>query len=834
MRDGTSAMFKKPVTTGVFLILAVAAVASGGRMWISATRVESLFEQLVLKKCSDIARRVEEELQEAAGEERAERLAEIAYDDDRESELRFEWTRVIGAASAAMDYRVAESPPHSYQPRQRGPLTVMAVDEVDFWSFQRLKRIRPPLVNHPSWCRNPIDRFILAGLEARGLTPNPPADDRVLGRRLSFGLTGLAPRPEDITAFESTGDPTAYERFVDRLLLDSSFGERWGRIWLDLARYADSNGYEEDEMRPDAFPYRDFVIWAMNVDLPFDRFVRWQIAGDQLAGDHPMAVAATGFYTAAPLNTFMPQEPERCDELDDMVSTLGTAMLGLTIGCARCHDHRYDPISTREYYGMVAILAETSRTHSYLVPDQGAAYRIWFDPVDERRQEIKEILRARIKEDNISELDYFTEEERDLLRQPIDPTNLEQERLISLCERCLLITDEHFSDDLDPLPQDRERYDLLMAELEELEALLPTRPPMGLTLTGSVVSRIHVLAGGDLNRKEDEVGPGFLAAVTVGHPDWNDDTWKNWAAEGGGSSPQPRLALANWMTDVEHGAGSLAARVIVNRLWQHHFGAGLVTTPNDFGNQGQRPSHPELLEWLASELVDHQWSLKHVHRLMVTSATYRQSCMTTQMNQLDPENRLVGRMVPQRITAEMMRDAMLSAAGNLNREMYGPGVRPPIPRDAVFNTQQEAEETWPIDDQTDRPAVWRRGIYVTLKRTIPVPLMQLFDAPVGSFSCGRRKVTTVPTQALALWNAPFVIKQTEFLAERIVRTALTEEEQVRRLYMLTLSRPPTEQELVATLHFLQDDSCEDVGEQSGRLAALCQVLFMSNEFFYID
>ncbi|MCH7728705.1 MAG: DUF1553 domain-containing protein, partial [Planctomycetes bacterium] len=610
-----------------------------------------------------------------------------------------------------------------------------------------------------------------------------------------------------------------------------------GRIWLDLARYADSNGYEEDELRPNAYPYRDFVIWANNVDLPFDRFLRWQIAGDELAADNPLAVAATGFFTAAPFNTFIPQESERFDELDDMVSTMSRAMLGLTVGCARCHDHMYDPISTNEYYGLVAIFSETSRHQSYLVPDGGAEYRQWFDPVDERRQEINRILKARIKEDNISKLDYFTEEEKDLLRQPIDPNNLEQDRLISLCERCLLITDASISDDLEPLPKDRERYDVLQAELQQLERLLPASPPMGLTLTGSAVSRTHVLDGGNLNRKKEEVGPGFLAAVTVGRSASDDDHWKTWVASScDGETPKPRSALAYWMTDVEYGAGAIVARVIVNRLWQHHFGKGLVRTSSDFGNAGIPPSHPELLDWLARELVDHNWSLKHIHRLIVTSATYRQSSsLTAEKNRTDPENRLVGRHVPQRITAEMMRDAILFTAGNLNRDMYGPGVKPPIPRDAVYNTQQDPEDTWPSDYDADRPALWRRSIYVMLKRTIPVPMLRLFDAPDGSFSCHDRKVTTVPTQALALWNAPFVIEQSKRLAERIINVATAHDEQVQQLYMLTMSRAPTEPELAATVEFLRRHGGPNTrAQQKQRLAELCHVLYMSNEFFYID
>ena len=342
------------------------------------------------------------------------------------------WTRVIEACTCAMQKEVAESSGRPvFRLTGHSPSSEVTEEEADSWSFQRLARIQPPLAADRSWRRHPVDRFILARLEAAGLSPNRAANRRVLGRRLWFDLIGLPPRPEEIAAFVEDDRPEAYDRLVDRLLSDRRFGERWGRVWLDLARYADSNGYEEDEFRPHAYPYRDFVIWAMNFDLPFDRFVRWQIAGDELAADNPLAVAATGFFTAAPLNTFIPQEPERFDELDDMVSTMGSAMLGLTVGCARCHDHKYDPIPTSEYYRLVAIFSETSRKQSYLVPDGGKEDRKWFDPVDERRREIKQMLKDRIKEDNIRELDYFTEEEKNLLRQPIDPNNLKQERLIS-------------------------------------------------------------------------------------------------------------------------------------------------------------------------------------------------------------------------------------------------------------------------------------------------------------------------------------------------------------------------------------------------------------------
>jgi len=819
-------------------IMVVVAVAGGLWGWQSLESIRSVCDQSVLKMRDKLAERKLDEEKADAEKNRIDRIAQRARSDARDLLERLKWVKVIEASTAELKNQ-AGTPRQNlvYRTAAHRPSREVSAAEATFWSFRRLAHVTPPQVIDSSWCENPIDRFILARLEAAGLSPNPRASRPTLRRRLGFDVIGLPPQPEQVTAFVEDDRSDAYERLVTELMNDPGFGERWARVWLDLARYADSNGYEEDEIRPHAYPYRDFVIWAMNNDLPYDQFTRWQIAGDELSPANPMAVAATGFFTGAPINTFIPQPSERFDELDDMVSTMGSAMLGLTVGCARCHDHKYDPIPTSEYYNLVAIFVETQRTQSYLVSDRGKEFRRWFDPVEVRRKEILEIQRARKKENNISDLDHFTEEQKNLIRQPIDPNDEEQERLISLCERCLRIPDRLLSDALEPLPKDKERYGQLKAELEELERALPTRPPMGLTLTGSKVSKTHVLEGGDLKRKEQKVGPGFLAAITAGRPTWDEQTWKTWASTRTSSeTPRPRSALAHWMTDTEQGAGALVARVIVNRLWQHHFGVGLVRTPSDFGSQGDKPSHPELLEWLARELVNHNWSLKHIHRLILTSATYRQSGERSEKNsRLDPRNQLLGRFATQRVTAEMMRDSMLLAAGILNRDLYGPGVKPPIPRDAVYNTQEEPEETWPCDYTADRPALWRRSIYVMLKRTVPVPMLRLFDAPDGSFSCDQRKTTTVPTQALAMWNAPFVIKQSERLAQRILQTSKLPEQQVRQVFLLTLSRAPTQQEVAASVEFLSRGTAEaESADEQQLLAELCHVLFMSNEFFYVE
>lgn len=707
----------------------------------------------------------------------------------------------------------------------------------DYWAFRRLQVVSPPPVLNEDWIRNPIDRFILAQLEQHGVKPTQEASRRVLGRRLWFDLIGLPPEPAQIASFADDHREEAYDRLVDRLLADRGFGERWGRTWLDLARYADSNGYEEDELRPFAFTYRDFVIAATNADLGFDRFVKWQIAGDEIAPNNPLAVAATGFLTAPPLNTFLPQESERRDELDDIVSTIGVSMLGLTIGCARCHDHRYDPISTSDYYRMIAIFEKTQRTHSFLAADGGAAYEQQAAPLEKRRRRIKEMRVKCIVEDRLADLD-FSEAEKDVIRRPLDSNNQQQLRLLSQCMRCLMIDPSDLIGDFEPLPADREEYEQLRNEIFQIARTLPPAPPKGLTISGSEISTTHVLDGGDLKRPRRQVGPGFVSVLTKktkGRPKSSDDAWKTWAA--GGGTPRPRTALANWITDTERGAGALVARVIVNRLWQHHFGHGLVRTPNDFGSHGDRPTHPELLEWLACELVDNHWSLKTIHRLIVTSATYRQGVATSpRLLAADPTNARFGRRQPLRLTAEMYRDALLQVGGTLNRNMYGPAVIPPIPKEAIFQTQKSKQETWPAES-ADSPNVARRAIYMLTKRTIPIPLLQLFDGPEGSFPCGKRKTTTVPTQALAILNSPFVRDQAAKLADRADSTegASSDEGWLRQVYLCALARLPRSDEENLALAFLQGESQMPAeSDQRQRRVDFCHALLMSNEFLYID
>jgi hypothetical protein len=623
-------------------------------------------------------------------------------------------------------------------PRAGTPETgpAVAAPRKDLWSLGPLRAGPPPEVRRADWVRTPVDRFVLARLEEAGLAPNGPADRRRWIRRLSFGLLGLPPSPEDVERFVHDPAPDALERLVDRLLASPHYSERWGRFWLDAARFAESHGFEQDYDREHAWPYRDFVIRAFNEDLPFDRFVAWQIAGDELAPDNPWAWAATGFLGAGAFPTQLTEaefESARYDELDNMVSTIGSAMLGLSIGCARCHDHKYDPIPTAEYYRLAAIFTGTIRSHVELdlglETPPGAAARSGPRPV--------------------------------------------------------LVTTEG----LKPLKHHAD------------ERGFPHFYP-----------ETYVLARGDVQRKQGVAVPGFLGVLSRA-PE-GEGRWLR-PPPPGARTPHRRAGLARWITDVEHGAGALLARVIVNRLWHHHFGRGLVATPNDFGAQGEPPSHPELLEWLAAELVRGGWRLKPIQKLLVTSAVYLQSSDPDPARErADPANRLLGRREVRRLEAEAIRDALLATAGLLDRRMYGPGT---------------------LDE-----GMTRRSVYFFVKRSRLIPMMQVFDAPEPLLSAGSRPTTTVAPQALLFLNSPHVRRWAAAFGARLAEEA-TPEAVAERGYRLALARAPTPAERAAAAEFLraQEDSYRREGVPAAGATArartdFAHALFCLNEFVYVD
>ena len=606
-----------------------------------------------------------------------------------------------------------------------------------FWSFRSLGNPIPPAVAEGGWCRNVIDRFILAKLSAKGLAPTEPASKQRLIRRVYFDLIGLPPTPRELDAVLKDESPDWYEKLVDRLLGSGHFGERWGRHWLDVARYADSEGYEADADRPGSFHYRDFVIRAFNQDLPYDTFVKWQLAGDEYQPEDPMALAATGFLAVGPVsvsknNEGTPQElaQYRADEIDDMVSTTGAAFLGMTVACARCHDHKYDPIPTRDYYRLAAAFNSTQRV--------GGRFR---------------------------------------------------------------------SD---------EKHDA-----KELEEAL--REPLRISEVGAEPVTSYLLARGDPSHKLEEVRLGFLSVL---EPGGNPERWTDHPRPSGAKTTFHRTALAEWMTDVDHGAGALLARVIVNRLWQHHFGLGLVATPSDLGTQGDRPTHPELLDWLASELIRQHWRLKPIHRLMLTSAAYMQdTTFDPDKAKVDPDDKLLWRRRPMRLEAEALRDAILATSRKLELAMFGPAIKPAVPPEA----QAGRNKDFVPRPQDDGPEQWRRSIYLFTKRSAPTPMFDVFDAPNPNQSCARRAQSTVSTQALILMDSAFVRRQAGYFADRVIAEAGPQaSDRVRLAYRLALSRVPTPRETESALRFLRPDDDRDA------MVNFCHVLLTLNEFAYVD
>jgi hypothetical protein len=870
----------------------------------------------------------------------------------------------------------------------------------NWWAFQPLRKVSLPDANKP------IDGFIRQAQEAHGLKSNSPASKEKLIRRAYFDLIGLPPTPEQIAAFVNDASPQAFEKVVDELLASPAYGERWARHWLDAARFAESGGYEFDGFRPGAYHYRDWVIRALNSDMPYDEFVRWQLAGDVLHPDDLDGAAATGFLVAGPYPgqiTAKTVERIRYDQIDDMLMTIGGSMLGLTLGCVRCHDHKYDPIPQHDYYALAASLATTvhgSRTmdldpaateravakhqaeHEPLVatlkvfanqelPKRFDSWRKtelakqpeatrWqaLEPVemDAERSYLKELpegiiahdgllspglaVRQRGRRRNVGNqemyrltfhthqknvqslrLDAFADKslpqrgpglngdgsfqlgEIKVTARPLDPQAKEAPQVVKLKPVFAAFRDENqpLANAVDGKPATAwvvkttaQKDNAAIFELEsplagfssgteitvdlrfrdlgigrlrvamsvepnpatwagdvspqhasELRAVAAANPnEVSESLRGSLArwfapfdeptakvfhavrdhaaatprpnltevytttaggQDVFFLRRGEVDNKEGKAEPGFVQVLFRRE--------EPVSTEPAPSPVDPRVALANWMTDVPHGAGPLLARVIVNRLWQHHFGEGIVGTPNDFGAQGDPPTHPELLEFLASELVDGGWKLKPLHRRLMLSDAYQQSHEVDPANlAIDPDNRYWWHFRPRRLEAETIRDALLAAGGNLDPAMYGPSV--------LDNTA-------------------RRSVYLRVKRSELLPVMTMFDAPEPTQSIGERSVTTVPTQALAMMNSPFVRQQAEKLLARIRPSKDAPIPQAIELgYRIAFGRPPTDAEQAQMLAFVQQQRAA-LGAESPQttdqaLVEFCHVLFCLNEFVYID
>ena len=754
-------------------------------------------------------------------------------------------------------------------------------ERLKHWAFQPLKSITAPQVKTASWCRNPIDNFVLAKLEAKGLKPSPTADRRTLLRRLSFDLIGLPPTPTEMQAFLKDPAPNAYEKAVDRLLASPQHGERWGRHWLDVVHYGDTHGYDKDKRRDNAWHYRDYVIAAFNQDKPYTRFLKEQIAGDILYPQDPQATIATGFIAAGPWdfvgnlelaeNTIEKAKTRNLDR-DDMVSNALATFNSVTIHCARCHDHKFDPIPQKDYYRLQAVFAGVDRgdrafeegddpAASTISPTNG--YHSAISPTPDAQKWVQIDLGSELPLDGL----------RLLPARPIDfkdtpgfgfPARFKVQASNDPAFQNAITLDDHTHTDFPnpgntpytlSLSQVKVRYlritatklwlrtnDYVFALAEvqifankknialrtkvtALDSIEQGRWSTGFLTDGNdsqhafmrqtyaVISHlprpVHILARGEIEKPTEEVQAGGLTCLSNLKSDF---TLPAHAPEG-----QRRAALANWLASPQN---PLTWRSIVNRVWQYHFGRGVVETPNDFGWNGARPTHPELLEWLARSFRDGKQSLKALHKTIVMSATYQQSSQGNSVySKVDSDNRYLWHSHRRRLDAEELRDTVLLVSGTLNLTMGGAG----------YDLFRFKDDHSPIYDHTaieriNDPKTFRRTVYRFTVRSVPNPFLESLDSADPNASVPVRNTTLTALQSLALLNNPFIIKQSELWATRLQSETHSANEQVQRAYLMAFSRPPMPDEIRLASGYLARYG----------LTNLCRLLLNSNEFVFID
>lgn len=689
------------------------------------------------------------------------------------------------------------------------------------WAFQPVRRPIVPVVRDAGWVANPIDAFVLAKLEARTLAPRRPASPRELVRRLHYDLTGLPPTPEDVEAFVADPSPRAYEALVDRLLDSPRYGEKWARHWLDLVRFAETNSYERDNPKPNAWRYRDYVIRAFNEDRPYSQFIREQLAGDEMQGAGADGIIATGYYR---LGTWQDEptdkDQERYDGLDDIVATTSQVFLGLTLDCARCHDHKIDPIPQRDYYRFLSFFHNIQHYRNGGPTDElpiftgaagaAAAYEDRVAAIEQRQRELQAAL-SRFEDEFLALYEQVTGKKVD-----VDSVS----KLVR-------------SDGAKLLGQDRyARYSEQWAELLALlkqapgEQKAPRELALCVTENGPQAAETFVLTRGNPRVRGERVEPGFPEVLDASAPVIP-------TPPPGAKTSGRRLALANWIASPDN---PLTARVMVNRLWQYHFGRGIVRSPNNFGTQGDKPTHPELLEWLAAELVRQGGRMKPLHRLIVTSNAWRQSSSMAagpmvNPQSVDPANDLFSRFDMRRLTAEEIRDSILSVSGNLSQKMYGPGVYVEIPKE-VLAGQQVPGTGWGKSPPSEQA---RRSIYIHVKRSLLTPLLESFDAAETDRTAAVRFTTTQPTQALTMLNGAFLHQQAEQFADRLRRECGDGTgRQVARALSLAAQRKLTENEVRRGVELIETLRSDDGAASEAALKYFCLVVLNLNEFVYLD
>ena len=741
-----------------------------------------------------------------------------------------------------------------------------------FWAFQPPKRLDPPQTRHAGRVRNPIDAFVLAKLESKGLTFSPEADRQTLIRRAYFDLTGLPPEPSDVKQFIADKDPQAYEKLIDRLLASPRYGERWGRYWLDIAGYADSEGgkLSADLPRPFAFRYRDYVIRSFNADKPYDRFLMEQIAGDELADyEHAPVVTqqmmdnliATGFLRMAPDSTTEREVDfvdDRIDVVADEIETVSSSLMGLTMKCARCHNHKYDPLPQRDYYRFKAIFKGAYDEHDWIAPLTLEKYGLYFPgrylpyvtpgatPVQLLEEERnRELVNKNLERDIKTIQTAWDRRIDDFKNKVVEKRLAAQPKDLREDLRKLIATPAEKRDDIQKYLAQKfaqtlkvESIELnadpvYLRESEEVEKkvklleykMLP-EPKIRALWDRGTPSPTYILRRGMPTSFGPEVQPGVPAVLTTAKVSYV--LTPPWA---GSQKTGRRLAFARWLVNPDH---PLTSRVMVNRIWKYHFGNGIVKSVGNFGKTGSPPANPALLDWLATEFIRQGWSVKQMQRLMMTSSTYRQvSTITPEAERLDPDNALVSRMPLHRMDAEVLNDTLLLVSGRLDETPFGV-PEPVLVRDDGLVVPIELEKGW------------RRSVYVEQRRTEVPTILDTFDLPPMSPNCVERSESTVSLQALYLMNNGMVRQLADSLATRIQRESGDDpRKQIESLYWLALSRPPTPEEGKASMEaflklkqLVHDDSTNHSTTQSlaetRALAELCHTVFNSAAFIYID
>ncbi|QEG24336.1 PSD1 and planctomycete cytochrome C domain-containing protein [Mariniblastus fucicola] len=680
-----------------------------------------------------------------------------------------------------------------------------------WWSFQKVERPAVPKVTDSTWCRNEIDAFLLAGLENENLQPAPDATKRTLVRRAWYDLVGLPPTPEQVEAFVKDDSPDAWESLIDELLASPHYGEKWGRHWMDLVGYAESNSFERDDTKPFVWGYRDYVIRSLNEDKPYDQFLTEQLAGDELPEVSIDTVTATGFYRLGSWDDEpADRELAKYDELDRMVAVVGQSMMGLTVDCARCHDHKIDPIPQADYYQMVSFF---QNVRSYGVRDHNSVLAASVTQMDERK--IDDATRL-AHEKEVAAVEARMDAIATPVKEDFEPVDHEEFKHLINRERVLKkyvgksLTEELFAE---------------YKKLREQWRQLTQNPPQGIRKIlcvkehGAEPPESFVMIRGNPHAPGKSVSPKFLSVLSPPEPEI--------VPPADGETTGRRLAFAKWLTSPEH---PLTARVMANRLWQYHFGRGIVRTSSDFGFQGMAPTQPELLDWLASELVDGGWRLKSMHRKIMLSRAYQMSTtFSDDSYAVDPENDHFWRFNPRRLTAEEIRDSILFVSGQLNLDtVYGPSVYPPMPQE-VLDGQSMPGKNWHTSNDVDSR---RRSLYIHIKRSMGVPILESNDAATNDSPCPVRFVTTQPTQAIGLINSEFTNRQARLFADSIRAEHTDAKDQVAAVLRRVFQREPTAVEIDRGVALMNESSLKKKPEEA--LNIFCLLALNLNEFVYLQ